>query len=653
MQKLFVLVIGLSVITLRTQAQTIDAARLARMSPAELEAWKKGMLQQASSKAKRLAAQYNVKLDETMLPDFEAKAPIKDLQRLELLRGPVRSMTQLTADLRKTERQLQQLTPPAVIAQVKTMSEKQSGDELQGSAIGQWMSDNPVQALLLSMASAQKSPDRILPWNNLAAFYNMTGMEHKAVPILQQLLQRAPGNPMLLNNLGQAYLGLGDIGKAKDYLRQCLAVDEFHPEANRSMAMIAAFDRQYDEAMSYYEKELQIAMRRSSIAQIKKMGRTVDLAAIRNRRKDIPHRDLFTEIGLEKFHIPDLPRSSEETAKWRSERNALLKSISREFAFWSQVGNLSDKERRQDGQQTPGLYADLADKLLSDHGDEYAPLLGLIGKADTAALGGMTRDYYKKLNEALCPTAPLDPQRGAELALAYRKKCCDLHRPIVDAYMAQHNDYIENRLTLTIANWKSYINGCIDIVSIAPSNAAKKSIYKIVADYFGFLFTALSTAVADEAPPAECMVNLTTEEADAIIAAKHEFELDCPEWLKVKFEAMAVTLQADCSKFSIIGGEGILAGVEKNFKKGTLTISAGVGEQANFKGLVQANMSLMGYVSFDNDNNFSDFGVKGTSVVGTSIGGLNGSAQLGVHAGFNAAVNGKGILKNLVNLSTQ
>src|ERR1700755_494395 len=182
---IFLAVVVLAAVVPGRSQSIPDATRLAKMSPAELEAYKQQLLKQASSRARQLSTQYDLKIDETALPGFEARPPVKDLKRLGLIPGVVPSMAQVTGAVRATERQLQSLTPPAVVTEVKTMAAKQDAAELQGSAVGQWMNNNPVQALLLSMESATKSPGEITAWNNLAAFYNMTGMEHKAVPILK------------------------------------------------------------------------------------------------------------------------------------------------------------------------------------------------------------------------------------------------------------------------------------------------------------------------------------------------------------------------------------------------------------------------------------------------------------------------------------
>jgi hypothetical protein len=252
------------------------------------------------------------------------------------------------------------------------------------------------------------------------------------------------------------------------------------------------------------------------------------------------------------------------------------------------------------------------------------------------------------------------------LIKAYAKKCCDLHTPIIDAYMNEHNAWVQKRLDETVVNWKSYINGLVDIASLDPNAGNKRMVYKSVADYFGFLMS-VQTLVATEGLPAECMVNMTAEEADEIIAAKHDLDLQCPAWLNIKLDLTMVKLSADCSKYGIEGGEGIMGGYEKNFKTGVSTLSVGAGVKANF-GAAKASAVQMIYVSLDNNNQMTDIGLRGSAggsigyttdgvigdigKIGTTLAGVEGGYTLGLESGFKASVTGKGVMKDFIKLET-
>lgn len=202
-------ILFMSMLAAGTDAQMTqqEMMKLSKMSPAELEKYKQQKLKQLSQQAKQLSAQYNMPLDESVLPDYELKAPVKDLKRLSMLPLAAPSMAELSTAVISSRKQLENLTAPAVVQEVKQMTTQQTPAQLQSLSIGQWINNNPVQAMLLSMTSALKSPQEPAAWNNLAAMYNMVGLEQKAVPILRYWLEKMPDNSMLLNNMGQAYLG--------------------------------------------------------------------------------------------------------------------------------------------------------------------------------------------------------------------------------------------------------------------------------------------------------------------------------------------------------------------------------------------------------------------------------------------------------------
>ena len=71
-----------------------------------------------------------------------------------------------------------------------------------------WYKSAPAEAaLLLTYAAAESPDDNIL--NNCGAVLNLCGLEDKAIPVLKYALAHQPTNSTLLNNIGQAYAGLG------------------------------------------------------------------------------------------------------------------------------------------------------------------------------------------------------------------------------------------------------------------------------------------------------------------------------------------------------------------------------------------------------------------------------------------------------------
>jgi hypothetical protein len=209
----------------------------------------------------------------------------------------------------------------------------------------------------------------------------------------------------------------------------------------------------------------------------------------------------------------------------------------------------------------------------------------------------------------------------------------------------------------------------VDIVQLDPSAGNKKLVYATVAQYFSSLISDIQTLVCTEPSPAECLIKMTTAEADEIIAANHDVDLNCPKWLNIELSIGISKLKADCSKYSLEVGKGVFGGYEKDFKTGTSTLTAGVGYSETFGISGKLGAKQMVYISFDNNNEFSYFGLKGkvelgmqvtpqvieegVLAVGGNIGSIEGGYTLGVNSGFNATAKTKGFISEFIKLDAK
>lgn len=636
----------------------------AQTNPAQLEAYKKEMQKKYSAQAKQIAKQANFKLDEMTLPDFKVQLPSKDIKRLSLLPTQPPTLIQISDMLRTTKQQIEKVVKPTVTQEVKKIVEGQNAATLQQSAIGEFYADRPEQSLLIAIEAALKDVNDQTGWNNVAAIMNMTGLQHKAIPILMNQLQSDPNNSMMLNNMGQAYLGLGDIGLAEMFLKQCLQHDPLNPEANRSMGMIKFFYDQYEEGMKYFEKELEVAHRRSTMALMRGKDKAFNIYQLRKKR-NVPKRDFFGELSFQNFKVPKLPEKTDETAEAKIKGESFNQSVTAEMLYWNNKAQLSPEEIKRDGEQMPSSYADYVEALLKDLHEIYtSEELLVLNELDINHIKQLLDDYHSKLMAVECPQAPAGATHGEYEA--YIKKCCDIKKRIMDAFVAQYNAFITKRGNRAIGIWREYLNDLINIVSLDPSAGNRIMVYRNLQQYFVVLGQSWGSGQFLD-PPMECSVSLSTAEADSLIASSRNLDFSCPQWLNIEVDVKVAKLKADCNKYAIEAGKFWQASYEHNFRTGTTTLAAGVGAKAKFfANTGGADLKAMVYVSFDNNNEFSDVGIMGKASVkigdtpfvlaggngsaGGTLGGTEGVVKFGLNSGFTSGVKGTGALAEVVKI---
>src|SRR5690606_32110633 len=117
-------------------------------------------------------------------------------------------------------------------------SNSSNAGEAGTMAVGLWMAGQPQLALLTLGRICAGDAGNTDNLSNYSALLSMQGAEHLAIPILNNLHQKFPKNSTMLNNLGQAWFGLGEIGKAENYLDSAIRIYAYHPQANLTKSLI-------------------------------------------------------------------------------------------------------------------------------------------------------------------------------------------------------------------------------------------------------------------------------------------------------------------------------------------------------------------------------------------------------------------------------
>jgi tetratricopeptide (TPR) repeat protein len=617
---------------------TVDVNQLLKMSPEEREAYKQKLISQASQ------------LAPAAFPEMELKPPVKDLKRLSLIPSRPPNRQEITNSLQQSIQQIKKGIPAPKIEAINQQVESLTVEQIDDKAIASFYQDKPEEGLLLLMELTKKDPDEINSLNNLSSMLTMCGVEQKAIPLLMYALEKVPNSSTLLNNIGQAYMGLGDMQIAMNYFNQCLAIDELNPEANHSMGMIHYYKKEYDNAMQYFEKELSVSLRRSTLAMAYKMGKKFNVGAIarnRNRYKGAGEKDYFEEITLGKFSLPAFPSTTKELAARKNELQTYAASIQAEMLFWMNNAQQVNLAASQDADAYPGLYFDLVEAMLEDLGKEFTPeYLIPYGESETALVTEIISSNSQAITRVKCPEAPAGSSIKVQQEFAIA--CCENQkRPLADKLMGELGSEVKPIFDLGVQRWKSYINQLVAIVQLDPSPANQAMVYNAVSGYFSFLNLAMLMYTGGEITNllVDCVPDYKPTDLDSLVQADREWKMGCPSWLNIEVDLGGASIKADCNKYAIEAGAAVMGGFEHEFKTGKSTLLVGVGIKDKIARILKIEAKSQFYISFDNNKEFSDFGIRNTYKLGLNINPLPiGGIKVGANYGGIESVNNKSLL---------
>lgn len=182
-------------------------------------------------------------------------------------------------------------------------------DTLANMASGLWISGLYIPATYLMGKACQVKPNTT-NLNNYSAFLVMTGAEELALPILQKLNRENPENSIILNNIGQAWFGLGDLDKAKSYLDSTTMIFATHSQANQTKCVIQENKGDKTGAIQSMKQSVKGAYTPTKEAMLRKLGYKVEGTDLDNSALHMPSDPL----GFAKWMaiIPPFPKSYKE-----------------------------------------------------------------------------------------------------------------------------------------------------------------------------------------------------------------------------------------------------------------------------------------------------------------------------------------------------
>ena len=189
--------------------------------------------------------------------------PAIDKNRIAAI-SPTPSTTNISSYLKATQNKLYPKLDPAI----KLFGEKlyslftstgKTTPEIGNAAAGFWMTGKTQMAIYILSKSCTDDPKNDNNISNYAAMLSMTGLEEMAIPLLNNLNKNYPRNSTILNNLGQAWFGLGELNKSEKYLDSALFISGASSQALLTKAKIAESKGNKTEAVELVKKSINIS----------------------------------------------------------------------------------------------------------------------------------------------------------------------------------------------------------------------------------------------------------------------------------------------------------------------------------------------------------------------------------------------------------
>lgn len=251
-------------------------------------------------------------------------------------------------------------------------AENNSAAQTGNAAAGLWMMGKVELAVYIMGKACLDDPANANNLDNYAAMLSMAGAEQLSIPMLYDLNRRYPRNSTILNNIGQAWFGLGDVARAEIYLDSTISIYAYHPQANFTKSFIEENKGNKQGAIDAAKRSIKGGYSGEKETRLHKLG------------YDLESKDIYWDrrmpqdpLGLERFKWPDFPMNVDqskimekewdifkESCKNEIEKlNGQLKKAEETFIAVSQVRTQQLLKAGSNGQNV-SLYPPLANKAI-------------------------------------------------------------------------------------------------------------------------------------------------------------------------------------------------------------------------------------------------------------------------------------------------
>lgn len=410
--------------------------------------------------------------------DEERIVPKKDDQRISAISKTALSITNLGDFLKTVNVKINALLKPTS----KVVGEKilsnlgstgRNKDAIGNTAAALWMMGRLEPALYVMGKVCAEDVSNNDNLSNYAAMLSMSGVQQSAIPVLNYLNSKYPSNSTVLNNLGQAWFGLGDLTKAEKYLDSAIKIYAYHPQANSTKALIAENRGNKTEAITLVKKSLLHSYSQEKEERLRKLGYKLsykDVSLPPNPKKD--------GLNLGAFSPPPFPKSVDECIGFKRDWENFRQQLKTQgAAVESQLEAAMNTTVEMHNKRTKEYLSNATNAIAGGSNIEMA-VVPLHAISAGLKIKEVQDDYERKLEKLMQKQAAFLTTTGVSLKEEYElnmeklqeqnleqtgeglpnKDFCPKYKELSDKYLRAYNEPMEGFFKENLQILKSYLN---------------------------------------------------------------------------------------------------------------------------------------------------------------------------------------------------
>lgn len=320
--------------------------------------------------------------------------------------------------------------------------------DISSAAILAMLQGHPQAALALSIKAVSTEPANLTWQNNMSSLLTSYGFPELAMPVLRKLNNELPVNSTVLNNLGHAWLGLGETDSAKRYLSFASRANPLHPEAKLCGGLIEELKGDPIKAGKIYEEAMELSPNPFTDQVMKNHNKKSNL-------QNLDFEKIKKMIAIYEYFppnwMPEIPVMSNNVQNY-NEDNAIKSSYAEMISeFKTKVEEMTNKLSLE----LDDLHNKGEDVFVKEMMTETMKGLSFMSKPATIVLGVLSSyqtkfqlDHAEELKKMIQWKANLQIEKQKKIDVIY-KKISDSKGTRCETFK-QELDNLENQFMVTV-----------------------------------------------------------------------------------------------------------------------------------------------------------------------------------------------------------